>query len=162
MKHARRLDLIRLAAGELPERDRAEVERHLATCPACRSLYEQQAATWRALGEWAPETAHVDLLAQIDRKLSERPATRPPFWSGVQRVSRIAAAVVVGVGAGYAATLAWPPGQTPQPAPATAEANELAATEQLGVEYLANESPAGLFAALDELPMTNDFQEDQS
>jgi anti-sigma factor RsiW len=161
MRHVRQTDLIRLAANELAEPRRAEVEDHLAACPACQTLYQRQVAMWRALGDWAPEVGQGDLVTGIDRKLSEPRVIRHPFWAGVQRFSRVAAAIVVGVGAGYWATFTWPPARTSQPA-VTPAADESAATDQLGVEYLADDSPAGLFAALQDLPGTADAEEDQS
>jgi anti-sigma factor RsiW len=161
MKHVRQTDLIRLAADELAEPRRAEVERHLSACPACRELYQRQVATWRALGEWAPEIGQADLLAGIGRGLGPPRVMRHPLWAGIQRFSRVAAAVIVGVGAGYGATLVWPPARPSQPAVASA-ADESAATDQLGVGYLADESPAGLFAALQDISAMDDSREDQS
>ena len=161
MDHVRQTDLIRLAANELADPRRAEVEHHLAECPACRALAEQQAAVWRLLGGWTPPTTQRDLLAGVERKLAEAPAVLPPFWAGVGRISRVAAAIVVGVGAGYGAAHNWSPAR-PSPASIAPAAKEQAATEALGIEYLADPSPAGLYAALQDISDTAESGEGQS
>ena len=83
------------------------------------------------------------------------------MWSGAKRVSRIAAAVLIGVGVGYEAARNWPPVR-PSPPLATTAATEQAAAEALGVEYFADASPAGLYAALPDLSDDSEPEEGRS
>ena len=113
MKHARRLDLIRLAAGELPS---GTARANVTATPGLPQFVRAAGRDVEELLASGRPRPHSDLLAQIDRKLSERPAARlrsgPAFNRlpnrGRHRGRR---------GAGYAATRAWPPGQTPQAGP---------------------------------------------
>ena len=156
MEHVRQTELIQLAANELADPRRAEVEHHLAECPVCQALFEQQVTVWRTLGEWTPDARQHDLLADVERKLAEPPAVLHPFWSGVGRISRIAAAIVIGVGAGYGAARTWSPVR-PSPPPVA-----FAATEALGIEYFQAPSPAGLYAALQDMSADAENEEGQS
>lgn len=158
MKHVRQEDLIQLAANELDAGRRAELEGHLAECSVCQTLLERQEAVWRALGQWTPDFTQCDLLPGIGRKLAAAPAVRHPFWSSVRRISRIAAAVVIGVGGGYGAAHLGQP-MRPSPLPVTASELEQAATESLGVRYFENPSPAGLYYALQGMSAASELGE---
>jgi hypothetical protein len=154
MSHVRQTDLIRLAANELAGPQRDEVERHLAACAACRAFYQQQLAVWRALGEWQLDLTEGGLSTGIEWKLTDRPVVRHPFWAGVTRFSRIAAAIVVGVGAGYWAARTSSPEQPDQTQTVSATDDAIAGDalgEMLGIDYVADASPAGLFLALDDI-----------
>jgi hypothetical protein len=161
MEHVRQTELIQLAANELADPRRAEVEHHLAECPVCQALFEQQATVWRTLGEWTPDASERDLLTGVERKLAERPAVLQPFWFGVGRLSRIAAAIVIGVGAGYGAARTWSPARS-SPPPVASAASEQAVTEALGIEYFEDPSPAGLYAALQDMSAASEPEEGQS
>ena len=160
MEHVRPTELIQLAANELADPRRAEVEHHLAECRDCQMLYEQQAAVWRTLGEWAPDIGQRDLRAGIEQKLAAATTGVRRFWSGAGRISRIAAAIVFGVGAGYGAARHWPSGQ-PGPLPVTSAEAERAATEALGLEYFEDPSPAGLYATVEDMAFS-EAEEGQS
>ncbi len=161
MEHVRQIELIQLAASELADPRRADVQQHLAECSACRTLYEQQAELWRTLGQWTPDLAGRDLLPGIEGKLAAAPTVLRPFWPNVARISRVAAAIVIGVGAGYGAARYFTPAQPSAPRVASAEV-EQAATEALGVEYVEDLSPAGLYVALQEMPNDAEPEEGQS
>ncbi len=161
MKHVGLTELIQLTANELADPYRAEVERHLAACPACQALYEQQRAVWRALGQWTPDVTPHDLIPGIERKLAAAPTMLHPFWSGVGRLSRIAAAIVIGVGAGYGAARIGQPVRPNPPPPAPADV-EQAAAEELGLQYLEDVSPAGLYASLQDMSLPSEPEEGQS
>lgn len=155
MEHVRQTELIQLAANEIADPRRAEVERHLAECPDCQALHAQQAAVWRALGEWTPNVGQRDLVARVESKLAQPPVGLRLPWSSAGRVSRVAAAIVVGVGVGYGAGRTWQPTR-PGPLPAVSAEVEQAATKALGVQYLEDPSPAGLYAALPDTPVQFD------
>ncbi|MGD8452714.1 MAG: anti-sigma factor [Phycisphaerae bacterium] len=161
MEHVRQTELIQLAANELADPRRAEVEHHLAACPACRALYAQQQALWGALGDWRPDETPLDLRAGVERRLADSGANSRPLWLTLGRASRVAAAVVIGVGVGYGAARTWSP-QQPTPVPVTPAASEQAAVEALGIDYLAPPSPAGLYAALPDASDDGESEEGQS
>lgn len=158
MEHVRQIELIQLVANELADPRRAEVERHLAECSACQALFGQQAALWRTLGQWSPEFAERELFTGIEQRLGIAPHG---VWSNVVRVSRVAAAIIIGVGAGYGVARYWQPVKASQPAVASTE-NELAATEAFGLQYFEDVSPAGLYAALQDMPADFETEEGAS
>jgi predicted anti-sigma-YlaC factor YlaD len=159
MEHVRQTDLIRFMASEPEDPHRGEVQRHLAECPACRALFGQYAALWRTLGEWAPDLPQLDLQPGIERKLREAQPATHPFWFRVRRVTRVAAAILVGVGAGYGAAHSWPLSRSSETT--TAAAEEEAAADALGIQYLEDASPAGLYATLSDQTAAPDAEEEQ-
>ncbi len=160
MEHVRQTELIQLAADELADPRRAEVERHLAECSTCQRRYERQADLWRTLGQWTPEFTARDLLPGLERKLAAASVALHPFWSNVARVSRVAAAIMIGVGAGYGAAHRWQPTR-PGPQPVAGAEVEEAAMDALGVQYIGNISPAGLYAVLQDVPADAEAGEGQ-
>jgi predicted anti-sigma-YlaC factor YlaD len=155
----RQTDLVRLVASEPEHPRRVDVERHLAECPLCRARFSQHEALWRTLGEWAPDLPKAELITGIELKLrGAQPALRL-FW--FRQVTRIAAAVLIGVGAGHGAARIWLPEQ-PSPSSVAGAAHQKAATDALGIEYLEEASPAGLYAALSDLLPEPDLEEDHS
>lgn len=147
MEHVRQTELIRLAANELADPRRAEVQRHLAECSACQRRYQRQEALWHALGQWTPDWAERDQLPELDRRLSATQSVLPPFWSRVARISRVAAAIVIGVGGGHIAARYWSPVEASTSRVVSVEVEQVA-MEALGVRYIEDISPAGLYVAL--------------
>ncbi|MBK9127803.1 MAG: zf-HC2 domain-containing protein [Phycisphaerales bacterium] len=148
MRHVRQTDLIKMVANELADSRRALVERHLAECPTCQGRYEQQERLWRALGQWTPDFAGRDLLPGIERKLDAAPTILRPLWSTLARICRVAAAIVIGVGAGYGAAWSSSPDQPVPSGVASAEVEE-SAVGALRLHYFEDVSPAGLYVALE-------------
>ncbi|MEN6561538.1 MAG: zf-HC2 domain-containing protein [Acidobacteriota bacterium] len=108
-------DISRLVDGELPERERARLERHLAACPGCRELeadLRKIVAGAARLG--APEPSGR-VWASIRADLAGRPAEAaagrkrafrrpaPGAWLPAFRYAGVAAAAVVLVAAGIVA-----------------------------------------------------------
>ncbi len=161
MEHVRQTQMIRLVAGELADDERAAVERHLAGCGACRAAYESQARTWSVLGEWALPDTPRNLFAGIERKLASRAVAPRPRWAALRSIGRIAAAVLIGVGVGYATGKARAP--APPEAPAVVSpAAESEALRVLGLDHVANPSPAGLYGTLLHLDAETAVEEGQS
>lgn len=161
MEHVRKTQMIRLMAGELADVERAAVERHLAGCGACRAAYESQATIWSVLGEWTLPDTPRNLFPGIERKLASRAVAPRPRWTTLRSVGRVAAAVLIGVGVGYAA------GRVRSPAPAEAptavsQAAESEALRVLGLDHVANPSPAGLYGTLLHLDGEAGVEEGQS
>ncbi len=148
MKHISRADLIRLAAEELPDRLPPDLQDHLQACDLCRAAHAEFSALRDLLGEWAVDTPSVDLLAAIEERLdAPRPVISRPQWSAAARVSRIAAAVLIGVGLGH---LAGRLSRTaaPQGPLTVAQATEHDMAHELGLGVLESPTPAGLFTTV--------------
>jgi hypothetical protein len=63
----------------------ALLERHIATCDACREFARGQRAVWQALDAW--EAAPVSL--DFDRRLYHRIEAQVPWWSLLLRPFRL-------------------------------------------------------------------------
>lgn len=83
--------------GTLPVAERAEVERHLVACAACRAEIEELRALLRNAGALPKRIEPPrDLWAGIESRIAVRPSARPPFhlWA-----LAAAAVLIVGLGA---------------------------------------------------------------
>lgn len=74
------------------------LERHIASCPACRSTYEAQRVVWEALDEWEAAPVAPDFDRRLYRRIDEE--TRAPWW---ERLSRGARPMLIGRGLPLAA-----------------------------------------------------------
>jgi hypothetical protein len=146
MNHVRDTDAIRLAAGELPANEAREIRSHLARCEACRRRAEEQATLWREIGLWSPEAPVCDVSIAAGPAASQ-PTTPHRPWSFAAGISRIAAAVLLGVGVGYAVGR-WNVSPSGQPAPAAQADSPAPTDDELGLPFLESPSPAGLYATL--------------
>jgi len=156
MRHVREADLLALASGELSDARHREIELHVSSCAACRRAQAEMASVHGLLGEWDVDVGDRDAWQAIDRRLgAPAPVRVPRRWHGVARMSRIAAAVMLGVGMGHAAgRLTWTRGTlelaTTPPAFSTS-AFEHAAADELALYVLESPSSAGLFKTVLEL-----------
>ena len=93
--------LLDLAYGELPEREAALVEAHLAGCEACRAERDRIAGTRAAMRRLepvpAPERGERILLAAARQAAERRPGRRPLLAPWIWRVS-LTTALVAAVG----------------------------------------------------------------
>lgn len=55
-----RREICLLAAGALPEQDRPELERHIASCSACRNYYNEIKALASPLAGWEKNFARIE------------------------------------------------------------------------------------------------------
>jgi anti-sigma factor RsiW len=68
--------LLDYAAGKLTAGVRAEIEQHLAACPACHAFAGGQQTVWQALEDWDPAEISLD----FDRSLYARIEQDVPWW----------------------------------------------------------------------------------
>lgn len=110
-----------LAGGELPDAERAEVERHLAECEECHELAAELGEVRELLGALAQESASEAVLAEVRSGVSEQIARSARRWRWVA----VAAAAVVLMGVGIEWRTGWrsEPG-LPSPAPVVVETPE--------------------------------------
>jgi len=79
-------DLTALLDGALPERRRAEVERHLAACPTCRAERDRLAAALSMLGALpAPPEPSPWFATRLEARLAEEPPPAPGLLSRLAR-----------------------------------------------------------------------------
>jgi len=106
MPHVRDSELIKYVAGELPQRQRARVDEHVAACTYCRDRQRQISQTWRVLGDWQVEPLESDLADAVSvavRREREAAARQPAGWRRASVLLRAAAAILVAVGLGHLA-----------------------------------------------------------
>lgn len=156
MGHVREADILALVSGELSDARHREIEAHVSACAACRRVRAETASVHGLLGEWGVDVADRDVWPAIERRLGAPTSVRVPRrWHVVARMSRIAAAVMLGVGLGHAAgRLTWTRGAVEFAAtmPASAlSAIEHAAADELALYVLESPSSAGLFRTVLEL-----------
>lgn len=144
--HVSQTNLIKLAAGELPPAETREAERHVASCATCRQALAAQRRVHALLGEWTASASPRDAWPAIEQALDDRSAIRPAF-SWTNRLSRIAAVIVLGAGTGYGAGwLAKPHAdRTTADRPAVSAEDALAA---VGFEAIESPSATGLFGVM--------------
>lgn len=146
MMHISQTNLIRLAAGELPPDERREAERHLDACAPCRQAFEGVRAVGDLLNEWSIDAPSRDTWSGIEQALDDRTVIRP-VWAWVNRLSRMAAVIVLGAGTGYGA--GWL--AKPRATQLTAELPAASADEALaavGFEAIESPSATGLFSVM--------------
>jgi anti-sigma factor RsiW len=69
--------LLDYAAGKLKTGARAQMERHIEACPACREFAGAQQAVWQALEDWGPAEVSLD----FDRRLYARIEQDVSWWT---------------------------------------------------------------------------------
>ena len=73
--------LLDYAAGKLKSEARAQMERHIEACPACREFAGAQQTVWRTLEEWQPAEVSMD----FDRRLYARIEQQVSWWTRLTR-----------------------------------------------------------------------------
>jgi anti-sigma factor RsiW len=105
----------------------AELDGHLATCAACRTLLADLEVMRRAAAELPGVTPRPEVWASLSRRLAGEIAARPrPFWTGTRVALAMAATLLVAV-----ASSVWVlrgPAQAPAPQAAAAQPGSPAAS----------------------------------
>jgi anti-sigma factor RsiW len=70
--------LLDYAAGKLKADVRAQMERHIEACSACREFSGAQQTVWQALEDWEPAEVSLD----FDRRLYARIEQDASSWTG--------------------------------------------------------------------------------
>ncbi|MBU0639215.1 MAG: zf-HC2 domain-containing protein [Planctomycetes bacterium] len=150
MSHVSETNLIRLAAAELSDGQRREIEAHLESCAECRKAFEQHRALRAVLGDWQVETDLPDQWPAIDQRLDDwQSATIRPGWTRAGRIGRVAAAIVLGVGTGYVGgRILGARGGALQAVPMVSAEEVL---DALGFHFIELPSATGLFTTVSDL-----------
>jgi anti-sigma factor RsiW len=82
--------------GDLPPDEAAALDRHLASCAACRAAVDRLRGSWRALGRLADVAPPPDDWARIEAAL-DRPRRWVPAWLDLPAAFRPAAAWAIAV-----------------------------------------------------------------
>ena len=101
--------------GGLTDRDRADLDRHVAACPPCRALLADLQELARVAGDLPRHTPRPEVWSRIARRIADEQAGRPqPFWTGARVMLAMAATLVVAVSASvWLVRLASPVSETP-------------------------------------------------
>jgi anti-sigma factor RsiW len=141
-------NLVRRLAGDLPENETRELDRHLESCESCRAEAAAMSDLWTGLGELPDEAPSPALRQRFETMLgaavaAERRATPIPFptrrtaepsrHSGVRRWLPMAAVLAFGFGLGW---LFWGRGKSE----VTALRQEVGQLHQLVAESLLEKS----------------------
>ena len=150
MRHAEEIELVELAAGNLPAGRQTAVRDHLGQCPECNRRFDELRRTWQALGRWTVEPAGCDVGPAVAAALRAdvRPRLTPRFGPWVPVAARAAASIALAVAVGYTAgrlSGPAPPGAAPTLGPAP---SEQVAASALHLELLETVTPAGLAEAI--------------
>lgn len=148
MAHLRDIQLIEHCQGGLSDRQRAEVDAHLAGCDDCARRHRQMHETWQALGAWTVDPAGLDLASRVLAEVTAETGQEDESVQGPYRLhdwvwpmTKIAASV------GLAAVLGYVVGIAARPAPTgmyATDADPQLAAEELYLDILTDASPVGL------------------
>jgi len=137
--------LLDYASGKLKAEARAQMEEHMAACPACREFAGGQQAVWSVLESWEPPAVSMD----FDRRLYARIEQQVSWWTRLTRPLNplVRHAVPIGAAAGViivAGLLMYHPAARPViPAPQSAQVENL--------------QPEQVEHALDDIEMLREF-----
>lgn len=95
MEHPTDREILDALAGQ-PEA-LSILQDHLAACESCRNRMQEFQRTWDVLGEWTVEAPDIDLTADI---LKQAGKVRSIYLWQPGTLLRIAASIIVGIGAG--------------------------------------------------------------
>lgn len=101
MEHIREIDMLDVMGNTAPEAVQERCRTHLATCAECQAQWDALGQTWDELGVLGGGSSPVDLLSGITAQLSQNDQTVHIF--SLWHLSRVAAAILITAGAGYAA-----------------------------------------------------------
>lgn len=150
MLHLSDDEIVRLVANELSATEAEAAHTHIGSCETCAARAREQERLWVLLGEWEvapPVSGAVDnVLARLDQE-AKLPFVAGPRRTDWLRVGRLAASVLIAVGAGYGIGR-WRVRQTegPQPVDSTAAIAEV--VDSFGLNVFAS-APIGLADAVD-------------
>jgi len=71
--------LLDYCARKLEPPDKAEVERHLEQCAACRQVVAAQRGLWDTLDQWAPPNVSMEFDARLYARIKQEEAA--PSWT---------------------------------------------------------------------------------
>ena len=126
----------------------AEVRSHVERCAACRARVDSFRQVHALLGEWAVQPGSRDVTSAVLRGIETAPPAPQRSLVVWRNVGRYAAAILIGVGAGYAGSGAL---RTNGQAGTHAEADSGAATAEPTIELFTRPASTGLWLTIGEL-----------
>lgn len=139
-------DLLAYTAGRLDEARAAALERHIASCEACREFVAGQHAVWQALDAWEAAPVSSDFDRNLYRRIEQKAGWRERLIESLKlpparRLVPLGAALCLVVAAG------WMVEQRPAPpAPSHKTAAQVESLQPEQVEH-----------AFDDMQMLSDF-----
>ena len=108
MEHLNDSELMEYAANRLPEAKSRELREHIDGCPKCEKRYRETVDLWSTLGQWRVDVSSHGIADRIMALASEDISTRRknrvrtlPFIRSFTAALRVAAAVLIAIGAGH-------------------------------------------------------------
>jgi len=107
--------------GTPDEAAQADLDGHLASCAACRSLLADLEAMRQAAAGLPDFTPRTEVWANLSQRLAAELAARPrPFWTGARVALAMAATLLVAVASSMWVLRGTAPASPPQASPAAA------------------------------------------
>ena len=139
MKHINDIELTEYAAGNLTGTRDEQVRKHIAACAECSQRMREMDKLWDALGDWEVATVEHDVADRVVTLAGEEQAglRRNAGTHGVRmtlplQILRVAASIIIAVGAGHKLGEYSITGKKPQVASSQKQPEYLAA---LGLEW---------------------------
>ena len=108
MEHIDDINLFDYVSGRLPEAEAGPLRQHMAGCPACEKRYQDVVDVWDSLGRWQVDSSGHQIADRIEALAAENesarrksPARIHSFMRSFTASLRVAAAVLVAMGAGH-------------------------------------------------------------
>ena len=96
MDHLTDKQLLNMLTDSAPD---LGVTEHVADCDSCAQRLQALKVPWDVLGQWAIDTPGLDVTDQVLSK-AQAQNNRSIMWQQPQALIRIAASIIIGVGAG--------------------------------------------------------------
>lgn len=96
MDHLTDKQLLNMLTDSARDHDLTE---HVAQCNSCADRLEALKVSWDVLGQWAIDTPDIDVTDQVLSK-AQAQNSRPIMLQQPQALIRVAASIIIGVGAG--------------------------------------------------------------
>jgi anti-sigma factor RsiW len=108
MEHINDNELLEHVAGRLTEVRSRQLREHMAECPGCEKRYREAVDVWDSLGRWRVDPSGHEIADHIEAFAAENESGRRtdhariiPFIRSFPAAIRVAAAILLAIGAGH-------------------------------------------------------------